>query len=125
MEYFMNWSRTLIAARVHENFKNVARTRTTVCKGVTGINCHTIDEPFVLGKLAVDYLKFVSLLVQCPEFDCIIMGCNEFVPYRVIKLDILTFLLKLGRCWATSLRATFGHVPNYDLVTIPDTTKGY
>ena len=119
-EYFMHGSCSLVARRSNCYFKNVARACAAVQICVGRVNRHTINEPFVLGQLAVDAGQLAGLPIHLPELDRIVMTCDEAIAHGIEELDILALLLQLRGGRAVRFRPALGHVPNDKLVSIAD-----
>ena len=119
-EYFMHGSCSLVARRSNCYFKNVARACAAVQICVGRVNRHTINEPLVLGQLAVDAGQLAGLPIHLPELDRIVMTCDEAIAHGIEELDILALLLQLRGGRAVRFRPALGHVPNDKLVSIAD-----
>ena len=97
MEDLMDRSRPPITSCVNKDLQNVSRSGAAVRIGVTWVNCHAVDEPFVLSQLAVHAGELAELFVHCPKFDGVVVTSDELVANGVVKLDVLALLLKLSR----------------------------
>ena len=114
---------TLITCCLDVNFENVASSSTTVCIGICLINRNAIDEALELSELAINDLQLAGSGVNTPELDGVVMTGDEAVACRIVELDILALLLKLGTGRAVCLGASFSHAPYNQLVAIPDSAK--
>ena len=122
-EYFMHGSCSLVARRSNGYFENIARARAAVQICVRRVNRHTIDEPLVLGQLAVDAGQLAGLPVHLPKLDRIVMTGDESVAHGIEELDILALLLQLSGGRTIRFGPALGHVPNDKLVSVADAAE--
>ena len=54
MENLMYGASSLVASVINLNLEDIASASATVSKGVISINCHAVNEAFIVAELAVD-----------------------------------------------------------------------
>ena len=54
VENLMNGASSLVAGVINLNLEDIASASATVSKGVISINCHAVNEAFIVAELAVD-----------------------------------------------------------------------
>ena len=53
MENLMHGASSLVAGVINLNLEDIASARATVSKGIICINCHAVNEAFIVAQLAV------------------------------------------------------------------------
>jgi len=123
MENLVDGAITSVTCSVNEYLKDVTCACATVNEGIVGVDRDTVDESRVVGQLTINDCEFACLWVDAPELNCIVVTCDESLRVSVEKLEVVALLLKLVACWTVRLGSSFGHVPDYELVAILDSSK--
>ena len=71
-----------------------------------------------MSKLAVNHLELMLLIVESPEFYCIIVDSYKLRRLGVIKFNILTSLGGLGGGWLKTFTLAFLHTPHDDEISV-------
>jgi hypothetical protein len=123
LEDLVHRTSSLVARRCNIQDNDVTVAGASIKERVCVVNCKAVEEPLVVRQLGVDIFEPVSLLVDSPEFDRVVVRSNKARSITVVEDDIHAFLVVLIRGGLRTFAATFLKLPADHLIAIVETTE--